>query len=30
MTVAGLLPLVTVAVLVALIIVLSIYRKRQG
>lgn len=30
MTVAGLLPLVTVAVLVALIVVLSIYRKRQG
>jgi hypothetical protein len=29
-TVAGLAPLVMVAVLVALIVVLSIYRKRQG
>jgi hypothetical protein len=30
MTVAGLFPIVMVAVLVALIVVLSIYRKRQG
>lgn len=30
MSVAGLLPIVMVVALVALIVVLSIYRKRQG
>lgn len=30
MTVAGLFPIVMVAILVALIVVLSVYRKRQG
>jgi uncharacterized membrane protein len=30
MTVAGLFPIVMVVVLVALIVVLSVYRKRQG